>query len=425
MTNKVPFSSTALFGSLVGAILRGEGEKDGMVRKALGDLAWPTVKDEDWKYSDLSPLAKRSFETVSRQPGYLPDEARPFFREDFVNLVFCNGLFSQTHSELSRLPYGLIISRGHDAVAQAQKFKPYFNGKTGDDPLLFLSLNQALSKDCILLNAEKDVAVKKPVQILHIIDGAVEKIAFFPKFFIHLAPSSQLDVLETTICLGSGEYLSNPVTEALVEKNASLNHIQVHAHSAAAFHVGSTRIWIKKDGHLNSFVATSGARIFRSHVNAILEGEGAHAVLNGLHALKDERHADSHTFIHHVAPNAKSNQLYKCILDGESHSVFNGKVLVDQAAQLTNSYQLNKNLLLSRDCHADTKPELRINADDVKCTHGATIGQLNDEEIFYLETRGIAKAEAQRMLTRGFVDDVVNKITNPLLRSVVSQLIPI
>lgn len=417
--SSIQFKSTNLYESLAGTVA------DESIRRALGDTAWPTVKHEEWKYSDLSLLAKRSFGMVSKQPGYLPEGARPYFRDKMVNLVFCNGVFSRNHSDLSRLPPGLTISTAHDAVAQARRLKPYFNGKTGNDPLLFLALNQALAKDCVLLDAEKGSSVNKPVHILHIIDGVTERMAFFPKLFIRLAPFAKLGVLETFVSLNSGEYLSNPVTEGLIEENASLSHVQAHVHSKDAFHIGSTRVWVKKDGHLNSFVATSGARVFRSHVNAILEGEGAEATLNGLHALKDERHADSHTFIHHMAPNAHSNQLYKCILDGESHSVFNGKVKVDQKAQLTNSYQLNKNLLLSRDCHADTKPELMINADDVKCTHGATIGQLNDEEIFYLETRGIARSDAARMLTRGFVDDVVNRITNPLARSAVSELIPI
>jgi Fe-S cluster assembly protein SufD len=419
MMDKLLFSSTKLYESLCGT------PPDGDVRKALGEFAWPTVKDDDWKYSDLSPLAKRAFESVPRTAANLPTEAKKFFKTGAVNLVFINGVFSAQHSELAKLPVGLTVVSGKAAVLQAQSLQPYFNGTTKNDAQLFLSLNQVFANELVLLKVGKGVATKMPVQILHIIDSAAEKKALFPKIFIHLAPFAELSVMETTVCSGRVEYLNDPVTEALVEENALLNLIQAQKHSPAAFHMGSTRIWIKRDGRLNSFLATNGARIFRSHLNAILEDQGADAVLNGLHALKDEAHADSHTFIHHVAPNAHSNQLYKCILDGESHSVFHGKVLVEREAQLTNSYQLNKNLLLSRECHADTKPELRINADDVKCTHGATIGQLNDEEIFYLETRGIARQDAARMLTRGFVDDVLNQITNPLMRSAVSELIPI
>jgi len=419
MMDRPLFNSTKLYETLCGTLL------DATVRNALGELAWPTVKDDDWKYSDLTPLAKRAFETAPHMTGDLPAEAKKFFKTGAVNLVFINGVFSARYSELARLPSGLAVTCGKESVAQAQSLKPYFNGTTKNDARLLLSLNQVFANDLILLHVGKGQSPKVPVQILHVIDDTAEKKALFPKIFIHLAPFAELSVLETTICTGASEYLNIPVTEALLEDNAALNHVQAQAHSPAAFHVGSVRVWLKQNARLNSFLATNGARIFRSHVNAILEGQGAAAILNGLHALRDERHADSHTFIHHVAPNAHSNQLYKCILDGESHSVFHGKVLVEREAQLTNSYQLNKNLLLSRTCHADTKPELKINADDVKCTHGATIGQLNDEEIFYLETRGIARQDAARMLTRGFVDDVLNQITNPLLRSAVSELIPI
>ena len=177
-----------------------------------------------------------------------------------------------------------------------------------------------------------------------------------------------------------------------------------------------------RNSSFHSFVLTKGAKIFRNNLSVILGGEGAQAHVNGLHALKGDRHADSHTFLDHRAPNTRSDQLYKCILQDSAHSVFNGKISVRREAQLTNSYQLNKNLILSRECCVDTKPQLEINADDVKCTHGATIGQLSEEELFYLQTRGIGKDEARQMLVRGFVEDVLNKISNPGLRAVIGKM---
>ncbi len=415
--DKTLFGTTKLYGTICGNAMNETS------RTLLAGSFWPTIKDEEWKYTNLSSLANRAFRPASLNSENLPSGANDLFRADAVNLVFINGIFSEKFSELKKLPSGLRISFAGNASTHAEAFRSYLEEKTANDAPSFLELNRACSPGMLLIETNEGMDIKPVVQVIHVIGAQAEGLALSPRVFVHLTPSSGLRLLESCVSLGAGEYLNNPVIEAIVEDNAFLEYGQVCSHSSGAFHIGSARFWAGRDSRMHSFIATTGARVFRNNLSVLLTGEGAEVSLNGLHSLKDERHADSHTFIHHQTPNARSNQLYKCILDGESHSVFNGKVVVDRKAQLTNSYQLNKNLLLSRESHVDTKPELQINADDVKCSHGATIGQLNDEELFYLETRGINTQDAARMLTRGFVDDVLNQIQTPLIREVVSGLI--
>jgi Fe-S cluster assembly protein SufD len=228
--------------------------------------------------------------------------------------------------------------------------------------------------------------------------------------------------METYLTRSKRPVFVNSVTDIRLAAEASLELLQAFTNAPEAFNVASTRVTQAQDSRFRSFQFTDGSRLFRNNLSVLLEGEGAEASVNGLHRLKDARHADSHTFVEHIAPNAKSDQLYKAILEGEAHSVFNGKILVRREAQLTNSYQLNKNLILSREARVDTKPQLEIFADDVKCSHGATIGQLDDDQLFYLAARGITRDAAMTMLIRGFVDDVVSRISDPVLRGKLIQI---
>ncbi|MBF0122363.1 MAG: Fe-S cluster assembly protein SufD [Candidatus Omnitrophica bacterium] len=397
-----------------------DGFKDsGVDISALADMPWPTFKSEEWKYTNLTGLGEQYFTPVSRFEGALPDRVKDLFMPGAVNFVFVNGLFLEHLSETGKIDPRWQVKTGLDAMGFA---KSSVSDLAKNETPVFRALNEAFVKDAIFIGVPQGVKGCAPFHIIHLLDGAVGRQAIFPRTFLKIGRGAGAIFWETVASFDEGEYFHCPVVEGLIEEDASLEYIQAQGHSAQAFHIGSVRIRQERNSRLDSFVLTTGARIFRNNVNVVLEGEGAEARVNGLHALKGDRHADSHTCVDHAAPNTRSDQLYKCILQDKAHSVFNGKIFVRREAQLTNSYQLNKNLILSRECRVDTKPQLEINADDVKCTHGATIGQLNDEELFYLQTRGISKQEARQMLVRGFVDDVLNKIVNPDLRAVIGKM---
>lgn len=400
-----------------------QGFKDaGADLSALAAMPWPAVREDDWKYTDLAPLAGRSFRPAVRLEGMLPDRIKSVFIPGALNLLFVNGIFSEALSELKKVPSNCQIRIGVEAFAALKVLSGSLPVAARNDAPLFLGLNRAFLKDPILIDVPNDAVIQTPVHVIHLLNGAAEKSAIFPRAFLRVGRGARISVMETAVNFDGGEYFHNPVTEAVLGEGASLEYIQAHVQSPAAFHVGSLRFSLEKDARLHTFLLTGGARVFRNNLSVMLQGEGADVSLNGLHILKGENHADSHTFVDHIAPSAKSTQLYKNILDGKSHAAFNGKVFVRQQAQLTNSYQLNKSILLSPECRVDAKPQLEINADDVKCSHGTTVGQLSDDELFYLKTRAIDGAEAQRMLIRAFVDEVVNKIAEPSLRTAVGQM---
>jgi Fe-S cluster assembly protein SufD len=207
-------------------------------------------------------------------------------------------------------------------------------------------------------------------------------------------------------------YFTNASTDVFLDANASLHYCKAQKESLNAYHIGQTRVWQERDSNFDGFSLTAGSQLTRNSLNIALNGEGANAGLNALYSVFGNQHVDNHTSVDHRVPNCTSNQLYKGILNGDSRAVFNGKVFVRPIAQQTNSYQLNKNLLLGNNCRVDTKPQLEIFADDVKCTHGATIGQLDENEMFYLQTRCIPRNVATKMLVHGFVDDLFGLIKN-------------
>ncbi|MBF0484923.1 MAG: Fe-S cluster assembly protein SufD [Candidatus Omnitrophica bacterium] len=352
------FDSTQLFKSL------SQGREESF--KALAALPWPNFKDEDWKYTSLNALAQASCVPSSK----------PF-------------VFENCQKFLTNAP---LIKE---------------NVNPGG---LFKALNRIFSPSCQMIDIPPGLEVNLPLKIVYALNASDNGKAFFPGLTIRLGKGARARILQIFSSRNAAGILIDDVNDIMLEPEAELELVQIFLNDAQSFQISHTHVHQKKDSRLRMFQYTDGANVFRNNLNVVLDAEGSETVLNGLHDLKDIRQADSHTFVDHVAPNARSNQLYKSILDGESRSVFNGKILVRREAQLTNSYQLNKNLLLSRDARVDTKPQLQIYADDVKCSHGATIGQLDDEQLFYLQTRGVGKDDARKMLIRGFVDDVINQV---------------
>jgi len=397
--------------------------------KTLRQQAWqrfaqtgfPTVKEEEWKYTNIAPIAERQFELIFENGQPRDSEAlKDYLNPDELNLTFINGIFSPGLSNVNDLPKGVEIRTLREVLNQGgPEVKQFFQNQEIDKESGFIALNKALSQEGAYIKIGDKTVVDRLIHVIYLTDTQKE-IIYSPHTFIHLGHSSEAKICESHLSFNQESvYFVNSLTDVSLKENAALWYCKAQSESRKAFHIASTRVEEKRNSSFNGFALDLGSRIARNSLDISLNGEGGSATLNGLYCVDHEQHVDNHTCVDHRQPNATSNQLYKGILNGESRAVFNGKIIVRQAAQKTNSYQLNKNILLGKNCLVDTKPQLEIFADDVKCTHGATIGQLNEDEIFYLRTRAIPKKEAVKILSRGFVDDVLQKIPS---QSIVEKL---
>lgn len=400
--------------------------EEGLVR--FRKLGIPTVKDEEWKYTNLSDLAGHRYTLAAKSaldPAQRKDVLARYCGKADVNIVFVNGGLDRELSTLGKIPAGVEILTLREAAkndpAAVQEIWAHYDPQK--DPA-FVALNKALTREGVYIHIKDKIIANQLIHILHVTQADGEQVAAFPHTFIRLGKSGEANVLETHIGLNDENvYLAGPLTDVLLEENATLYYAKAQKESLKAYHVGTTRVWQKRDSTFNGFSLAAGAAITRNNLDVVLNGEGAAAFLNGLYSVYKNQHVDNHTSVDHRVPNATSNQLYKGVLNDAARAVFNGKIFVRPVAQRTNSYQLNKNLLLGKDCRVDTKPQLEIFADDVKCTHGATIGQLDEDAIFYLQARGVPRKIATRLLTQGFVDDVLNRLTRDSVREHAAGLV--
>jgi Fe-S cluster assembly protein SufD len=390
----------------------------------FAQLGIPTIKDEEWKYTNLKPYFEIPY-TLTTKNGHSRWENLTSWKRGYdVNLVCVNGIFRPELSDLHGLPAGISVSSLAETLARDGKhLSSWLAGYQMDKEGSFALLNQALSTDGMVINVADKTVTEKLIHILHVTDAADAHLLTNPHIICMVGTSAQVTLLET-YCAFTGEtYCVNALTDIYLAPNAICHYNQAQSESSKATHIGTTRVWQERDAVFDGFSLTVGGAITRNNLDIILNGEGVQATLNGLYSVREKQHVDNHTSVDHRFPNGTSNQLYKGILNDQARAVFNGKIFVRPIAQLTNSYQLNKNLILGNECRVDTKPQLEIFADDVKCTHGATIGQLNEDEIFYLQTRAIPKPRAVEMLSHGFVDDILNKIQHPQVREHFQELV--
>jgi len=379
----------------------------------LKTLEFPTKKDEEWKYTNISPILKNHYRIATNAQISDLNYFEKYCGKDETRFVFVNGHFSKELSCVN-LPQGVELLELNDAVLKGEdQIKKFYDQSDPVTDSAFSTYHQALTNNGTWIRLKKNTVVESLIHIVHITSAAEQNLMILPRTLIHCEQSSEATVLESHISTNDDSvYLTNALTDICLDDNAVLHYIKAQKESLKAFHVGTTRVLQERNSNFDGFTLTVGAAITRNELDIALNGEGANTTLNGLYSLFGKQLADNHTSVDHMKPNSTSNQLYKGILNEKSHAVFNGKVFVRSIAQQTNSYQLNKNLLLGEDCHVDTKPQLEIFADDVKCTHGATVGQLNEAELFYLQARGVSKVDAVQMLSRGFVDDLLNTINN-------------
>lgn len=371
-------------------------------------LGFPTAHDEDWRFTNVAPIARTAFQ-LAPEVAANAETLAPF--ANGIRFVFVNGRLQES---MSALPPGLTVS----ALTEASR--PYLAKLATFDTNAFVALNTAFLDEAACIFVERGAIIDNPIQLVYVTVAGDAPVASHPRTLIVVGEHAKCTVVETY--LGTGTYLNNPVTEIILDTGASVDHYKVQRESSNAFHVATLQAELGPDSCYSTTSISLGGSLVRNNAGARLS-ERSEATLNGLYLANGTQHVDNQLIVDHARPNASSHELYKGILNDKATAAFNGKILVRKDAQKTDAKQTNKNLLLSDDAIVNTKPELQILADDVRCTHGATVGQLDPEAAFYLRSRGIDWGAARRMLTYAFAQDVVDRVNVPSLRSTLEWMI--
>lgn len=338
--------------------------------------------------------------------------------------MFVNGVYSRELSSVGDLPRGVRLESLADAVASgADGVEQHLARHAGFEDNAFVALNTAFIRDGALVYVPRGRVVEEPIHVLYLSTmGDAGDIAQ-PRNLVVVESGGMATLVESHLSLSDGAYFTNAVTEAFVGDGAVVDHYKIQREGQEAFHIATTQVHQERESTWWSCSIAMGAKLARDNLNVLLNGEGCDSTLNGLYLATGDRQVDNHTAIDHAKPHCTSFELYKGIVDGNARAVFNGKIFVREDAQRTDAKQLNQNLLLSETAEVDTKPQLEIFADDVKCTHGATVGQLPEEALFYLQTRGLSRAAASSLLTYGFAREVVSLIKSEPIRAYLDGLL--
>jgi Fe-S cluster assembly protein SufD len=387
---------------------------------SFASLGFPTTKQEEWKYTNVEPLVSRPFGLANgeiKNLGSAEVLSNAFVEEGAPRLVFVNGVYAPALSSTQGLPNGVRLAN----------FSEFF--KDADPALLaqigrhanyrrnaFVALNTAFMADGAIVVIPPGCRLSQPIYLVYASGANERPILFHPRTLILLGPGSEASIVESYASVNDGTYFANAVTELVGGSDALIHHYRLQREGAAGFHVGTLAAHLGRGCHFTGHAITLSGALVRNDVHVSLDGEGAECVLNGLYLGADKQHVDNSTEIEHVKPRAKSLELYKGILDDASHGVFNGKIVVHKDAQKSDARQTNRNLLLSADAVVNTKPQLEIYADDVKCSHGSSIGQLDPDALFYLRSRGLGPDEARSLLSFAFASDIVGRIKVNALR---------
>ena len=392
-------------------------------------LGYPTTKNEDWHFTSVAPIAERSFR-LARRKGDLANslglraadlERFGFGQPDWHRLVFINGVFDESLSSFEEIDAGVRVGSLASAIESGDAAAERYLGKIAAfEQHAFSALNTAFIADGAFIELAQDAVVDQPIHLLFISGG--EGVSH-PRNLIVAGRHSRSAVIESYVSLRDSTYFTNAVTEIAAGEGAHIDHYKLQREGATAFHVGTVQVRQERDSQLHSFSFAVGGALARTNVYTSLAGDAATCTLNGLYLTDGTQHIDNQTSIEHIAPNCPSHEVYKGVLDGRSHGVFNGKVYVHPEAQKTDGKQSNNNLLLSPSARVDTKPQLEIFADDVKCTHGATVGRLDEMAMFYLNSRGIGRETARTLLTYAFAADVLETIELEPLKKELEKMV--
>tara|TARA_B100000029_G_scaffold516253_2_gene628138 strand:- start:159483 stop:160835 length:1353 start_codon:yes stop_codon:yes gene_type:complete len=388
------------------------------------ELSFPLK--EDWIYTDLKKIGESSYQTtpIGGQVDGNTLGSFEFGDNDWHRLVIINGVYSPENSKLTKLPRGTIISRLSDAILENPELVHQHLGQYADYRQSGLTaLNTALFEDGLFVCIPDGEIVENPIHVHYVTTESEKSLALQPRTLVVTGKSTNLRLVESYSGMTESFYLTNAVTEISVESEGSIDHYRINREGAGAGHLSTTQFHLESNSHISSFNMTLGGELTRNDTNARLAGERSVVRMNGLYLISGSQHVDNHTAMDHVVPNCNSYEVYKGILGGRSRGVFNGKVFVHQDAQETDAKQLNKNLIISSGATIHTKPQLEIYADQVKCTHGATVGQLNEDQIFYLRSRGLSYDMACQLLTYGFAADLISRLQLDAVRSSLDSLL--
>lgn len=387
-------------------------------------LGIPTVRNEEWKYTRISGVFNKDYAFT---PGSLTaadlDPIRLPGYEAANELFLVNGVFNPALSVI-RSKELVVMSLEEAAHSEHQEIVSKHLGNSSKyvkDGIL--ALNTAFAQEGVFIHVKRGKFVEHPVYIYHVTDARTVNVFAQPRTFAHIGENAQVLFAETYTTIGSAESFTNQVAEFIVEKDANVEHYKIQNDAAHSNQVSTTHFRQIGKSYIHTVTISLDGGIVRNNLSIALEAEYAEANLHGLYFLKGQSHVDNHTVVDHVMPNCQSNELYKGVVDDSSNAVFNGKIFVQPHAQKTNAYQSNKNILLSDNVSVNTKPQLEIFADDVKCSHGCTVGQLDEEGLFYLQSRGIDEKTAKSLLVHAFAVDVLDYIKSEPLRTYVDQLI--
>jgi Fe-S cluster assembly protein SufD len=388
----------------------------------VGALTLPGMHDEAWRFTNISALTRQSFQPL-RAPAVLqPSDIRHLhIKEAATRLVFVDGVHAPQLSSVGA-EAGLAVGTLSSALAaHASVIEQHLGKHAAFHDVLFAALNTAFLHDAAVLIVPRGTALATPVHLLFI--STQPDVASHPRLLLAAGADSAVTLIEDYAALHEGAYFTNAVAEVALGANAQVAHVRVQRESAQAFHMASCAVSLGRASRYHSVSIALGAQISRFDLGVLQTADGAQCALDGLALIGGQQLADTHTFIDHARPHGVSRQLHKCIVGGAAHAVFNGKVMVRPGAQQTDSAQSSRNLLLSGKALVDTQPQLEIFADDVKCTHGATVGQLDSDEVFYLQSRGLPEAVARNLLTYAFGAEVINRIPIASLRRQLEQTV--
>ena len=396
-------------------------------RERYRSLGLPTRRVEDWKYTNLNPLAKIDFAPPAHAASFPAVPALPEARAlavDAYRAVLVNGRFRADLSALDGLPEGVEVG----GLAQALERDPAaIEARLGRlavlDGMPMLALNTALMTDGLVLRLAEGVSLDRPIHVLFVTAAGERPMACHPRNLIVAEPGSGATLLESHVGTGEVASLVNVVTEVTLGAGARLAHYKLRDEPSAAFHLATTQVSLDSRSAYESFVLSVGGRLARHELRLRLDGEDIDCRLNGAYLIAGSQHVDNTTLVDHAAPGCRSRQHYQGVLDDTSRGVFQGKILVRRHAQHTDGHQLNRALLLSRGAEVNSKPELEIYADDVKCGHGAAIGEIEEDQLFYLRARGIDPDAARDILVEAFLGEVVDEISSDDARQAFRQIV--
>ena len=388
------------------------------------ELGFPNRHHEEWRFTPVTPITEAIFEIAQEASDFKAVEnALPKLGAG-SRLVFVNGIYSAELSHVTALPKGVVVTTLTEAL---QAFPEQIESALGQFAITakqaFVALNTAFLQEGAVILLPRNVVVKDPIHLLYVTVAGETATVSYPRTLVVAKENSQATLTESYVGVGTGTTFTNAVTEIVLAENAVIDHYKLQQETSSAYHIALMQIALARSSNFSSHNIAIGGSLVRNEANAVLGGEGIECTLNGLYLADDRQLIDNHTAIDHAMPHCNSHELYKGILNGNGRGVFNGKIFVREDAQKTDAKQTNQTLLLSREAQINTKPQLEIFADDVRCTHGATVGQLNAEALFYLRSRGIGEEEARSLLIYAFASDVIDRVQIPALRDHIHRLL--